>query len=122
MDIWDLIITHLTPKSVLSPKPLSIKSQKAILLFESNANQDIPSLMPAIKIMLIVLLQQNRLVELYRDSSATIILTADEEEIKKLFIAQYDFMASINSQNQLNSLLIAEFINRIYHSLHIKAC
>lgn len=91
-DMWDLLITLLTPKSVLSRKPLSIKNQKAILLFKSDANQHIPSLIPTIKITLIILLQHNRLVELYGNSPATVILTAEEEEIKKLFTAQYDSM------------------------------
>lgn len=103
--MWDLLITHLTPKSVLSRKPLSIKNQKAILLFKSDANQHIPSLIPTIKITLIILLQHNRLVELYGNSPATVILTAEEEEIKKLFTAQYDSMASIHSQDQSISLL-----------------
>lgn len=114
IDVWDLVITHLTPKSILSRKPLSIKNQKAILLFKADINQHIPSLMPTLKVVLITLLKQNRLVELYGNTSATVILTAEEEEIKRLFVAQYNLMASTDGQVQsifsVNTFLIDRII------------
>ncbi|CAO3634881.1 unnamed protein product [Mucor hiemalis] len=114
IDGWDLVITHLTPKSILSRKPLSMKNQKAILLFKADTNQHIPSLMPALKIVLITLLQQNRLVELYGNTSATVILTAEEEEIKKLFVAQYNLMiASYPMYKEMSKQLIIQLITNL---------
>lgn len=123
IDGWDLVITHLTPKSILSRKPLSMKNQKAILLFKADTNQHIPSLMPALKIVLITLLQQNRLVELYGNTSATVILTAEEEEIKKLFVAQYNLMASTGGKVQSNFSVNTFSIDRIisYVQRNVKA-
>ncbi|KAI8076271.1 hypothetical protein BDF21DRAFT_66511 [Thamnidium elegans] len=83
---WDLIVTYLSPKSIVSEKPLTLKKQKALL-----SGQTIP-LLSTIKVSLFVILQKGRLVGLYGPNRASTIFSDEEDEIKVLFKKEYTNM------------------------------
>lgn len=90
---WDLIITWLNPKSIVSEKPLVLKKQKSILSFHSDENM---SLLPSLKILILIILQKGRLVELYGPNRSSVIYTKEEEDIKDLIQKEYKHMVSVN--------------------------
>ncbi|KAI9470751.1 MAG: hypothetical protein EXX96DRAFT_490804 [Benjaminiella poitrasii] len=81
---WHQILTYLTPKTILSEKPLALKKQKSILADENTS--------PMIHIILLALLQKGRWNEIYGLQHGTIVLSTDEEENKLLLTKDYEAM------------------------------
>lgn len=84
-----MIVTYLTPKSIVSEKPLTIKKQKA--LFTSQTT----SLLSAIKVTLFIILQKGHLITLYGSNRTSIVYSDDDEEMKLLFKKEYKIMVCI---------------------------
>lgn len=90
--VWDLITTWLSPKLVVSDKPLSSKKQKSILLFKNGENMP---LLSSVKIIILVILQKGHLVKLYGPNRLSAVYTTEEEDIKNLIQKEYKTMVSI---------------------------
>lgn len=72
-----------------------MKKQKSILTFETA--QPMP-LLSNIKILILIILQKGRFVELYGPNRSSIVFTTEEEEIKELFQKEYKTMVKRKSK------------------------
>ncbi|KAI7905031.1 uncharacterized protein BX663DRAFT_501425 [Cokeromyces recurvatus] len=88
---WNRILTYLTPKAVLSDKPLTPKKQKKIL--------DDKEISPLTHIILLILLQKGNWIKLYGLYHDTVVLSTDEEEIKSLLSKDCQAILKTNIPN-----------------------
>lgn len=100
IELWNLITTYLTPKSIVSEKPISLRKQKTILSSQHNHTIATIPLISIVKIILIVLLQKGRLTELYGLDRKSVLYNTEEEEIKDLFTVDYDNVVSPHSDSR----------------------
>ncbi|KAI8364563.1 hypothetical protein BD560DRAFT_164355 [Blakeslea trispora] len=75
-DTWLFILTYLTPKAVMSERPISIKRQKKIL---SQSNS------PANKLIVLTLLQKSE----WHSLCASKLLSTEQQEMKELIQSEY---------------------------------
>ncbi|KAG2196055.1 hypothetical protein INT47_008149 [Mucor saturninus] len=107
---WDLISTWLTPKMIVSEKPLTVKKQKSVLSFESA--QTMP-LLSSIKILILVILQRDRLVELYGPDRSSIVFTTEEEETKYLIQKEYKTMLQSYPLGNIGNHFIVQLVTQL---------
>lgn len=79
---WSVILNYITPKSVLSEKPFSIKKQKQVL---SDAEAD-----SSTQLLILTLLQKGQWNELYGHDKSTVIKSIEQDEIKSLVQQKYE--------------------------------
>lgn len=80
----------MSPKSIVSEKPLTLKKQKSLL-----RGQTAPSL-STVKVSLFIIIQKGGFVGLYEPDRASAIFSDEEEEIKILLKKEYKNMVRIS--------------------------
>lgn len=79
---WSVILNYITPKNILSEKPLSIKKQKQVLA-DTEAND-------STQLLVLALLQKGQWNELYGNDRSTVIKSTEQDEIKSLVQQKYE--------------------------------
>ncbi|KAL9548394.1 hypothetical protein MBANPS3_005703 [Mucor bainieri] len=104
---WKTLIKYITPKSILSDKPLTTKKQKQIL---SNAEMS-----SSTQLLILTLLQKGQWIELYGDNRGTVITSTEQDDIK--CIIQEKFESSMQLKHLVPQLVMA--LPRLFSCAHI---
>ncbi|KAI8350928.1 hypothetical protein EDC96DRAFT_519232 [Choanephora cucurbitarum] len=99
-DFWLFILTYLTPKAVISERPISSKKQRKIL---SHSNTS------ASKLILLTLLQKTEWKSLFPSSNCTSskLLSTEQQEVKDLVQSEYKEALSTQSLPMLLPVLVS---------------
>ena len=93
-DFWLFILTYLTPKAIISERPISSKKQRKILSHSSTS---------ASKLILLTLLQKSEWKSLFPGSNCTSskLLSTEQQEVKDLVQSEYKEALSTQSLSML---------------------
>ncbi|CEP13984.1 hypothetical protein [Parasitella parasitica] len=78
---WNIILKYITPKVVLSEKPISAKRQRQIL--------SDPDASSSTQLLLLTLFQKGEWIKLYTEKRSTVVTSAEQDEIKNLVQQKY---------------------------------
>ncbi|GAA5817484.1 hypothetical protein MFLAVUS_011032 [Mucor flavus] len=104
---WNLIVTYLSPKSIVSEKPLTLKKQKFLLSGQTTTS------LSTVKVSLFIILQKGNFVGLYVPDRASAIFSDEEEEIKILFKKEYTNMVQSFPIKKLGFHLVPLLVEKL---------
>ncbi|KAF1804576.1 hypothetical protein V8B55DRAFT_1499181 [Mucor lusitanicus] len=88
---WQALLKYITPRSILSDKPLTLKKQRQVL-----SDTEISS---STQLLILALLQKGQWIELYGDNRGTVITSTEQDDIKS------DIQEKFESSMQLKHLV-----------------
>ncbi|GAN07701.1 hypothetical protein MAM1_0172d07203 [Mucor ambiguus] len=94
---WRALVKYITPKKLLSDKPLTLKRQKQIL-----SDAEISS---STQLLILALLQKGQWIELYGDNRGSVIASTEQDAIKS--IIQEKFKSSMQLKRLVPQLVMA---------------
>ncbi|KAI8641797.1 hypothetical protein BD408DRAFT_202394 [Parasitella parasitica] len=93
---WNVILKYITPKAILSEKPISTKRQKQILS-DSDASSNA-------QLLLLTLLQKGHWIDLYGEGRSITTTSVEQDEIKSLI--QQTYISSMQLKHLIPQLAI----------------
>lgn len=105
---WNTLLKYITPKSILSDKPLALKKQKQIL--------SDPEASSSTQLLTLALLQKGQWIELYGDNRGVVVSSTEQDNIKS--IVQEKFKSSMQLKHLVPQLAMT--LPRLFSCSEIK--
>ncbi|KAL7313618.1 hypothetical protein PS15m_007342 [Mucor circinelloides] len=105
---WSTLLKYITPKSILSDKPLALKKQKQILS-DTEASS-------STQLLTLALLQKGQWIELYGDNRGAVVSSTEQDDIKS--IVQEKFKSSMQLKHLVPQLAMT--LPRLFSCSEIK--